>query len=195
MNLIERVKGIILNPKTEWNTIQQEKTSSTDLLVKYLIPLALIPTIAGFIGYGLIGRNMPFAGHFASVSYGIKYAIIMFINLLISAYVTAFVIDSLAPTFSAVKNFDKAFSLVVYSLTPMMVAGVLYIYPPLALLVMLASLYGLYILYIGLKPMMQAPDDKVTVYFIVSLIVMIAVYFIISLILTSVILRPALTGF
>jgi hypothetical protein len=190
MNLINRVKGIILNPKNEWNTIQQEQTGSTTLLTNYLIPLVLIPVVASFIGYGLIGRNMPIIGHVGSVSFGIRYAILMLVNMIAGAYLTAFVIDALAPSFSATKNYNNAFRLVVYSYTPMLVAGIFYILPALSFIAFIASIYGLYILYVGLKPMMQVPEEKVTVYFIVSLIVLIAVYFILSMILSAIIIRP-----
>jgi len=190
MNLINRVKGIILNPKNEWNTIQQEQTSSTTILTNYLIPLVLIPVVASFIGYGLIGRNMPLTGHVVSVSFGIRYAILMLVNMIAGVYLTAFVIDVLAPSFSAVKNYNNAFRLVAYAYTPMLVAGIFYILPSLAFIAVLASIYGLYVLYVGLKPMMQVPDNKVTVYFIVSLIVLIAVYFVLSAILTAIIIRP-----
>ncbi len=194
MKLIERAKGIILNPKNEWNVIQQEQTSSTDLLISYLIPLTLIPVVASFIGFGLIGQNMPIIGHVGSISFGIRYAVIMLLNMLISAYLGAFVIDALAPIFSTSKNFNNAFRLVVYSYTPMLVAGVFYVFPGLSILTMLVSIYGLYVLYLGFKPMMQVPDDKVTGYYVVSLIVLLAVYFIISMILTSIIIHPALTS-
>ena len=190
MNLINRVKGIILNPKNEWNTIQQEQTSSATVLTSYLIPLVLIPVVASFIGYGLIGRNMPIIGHVSSMSFGIRYAILMLVNMVAGVYLTAFVIDALAPSFSATKNYNNAFRLVVYSYTPMLVAGIFYILPALSFIAFIASIYGLYILYVGLKPMMQVTEEKVTVYFIVSLIVLIAVYIILSMILSAIIIRP-----
>jgi hypothetical protein len=192
MNLLERVKGIILNPKNEWNAIQSEQTTTSDVLKSYLIPLALISVIASFIGFGLIGRTSVIGVHSASLVYGLKYAIIMLLNIIISVYLASLVINELAPAFSAVKNYNNAFRLVVYSYTPMLVAGALYILPVLSILVFLASIYGLYLLYLGLKPMMQVPDDKAAVYFIVSIIVQIAAYFIIATILSSIIIR---TGF
>lgn len=185
MKIIDRIKGIILNPKNEWNVISQENTSSSALLTTYLIPLALIPAIACFIGYGLIGYRVPFIGHVAGISWGVKYAIMMLINMIIGPYISAFVIDLLATNFGAEKNFNKAFSLVVYSYTPMMVAGVLYLLPSLRVLPALAGLYSLYVLYLGLKPMMKSPDDKTTTYFVVSLVVMIVVYAVLSAILSS----------
>jgi hypothetical protein len=190
MNLINRVKGIILNPKNEWNTIQQEQASSTDLLKNYLLPLVIIPVVASFIGNGIIGRNLLYAGHVGSLSIGIRYAVLMLVNMIAGVYLTAFVIDALAPSFSATRNYNNAFRLVVYSYTPMLVAGVFYILPALSFIVFLASIYGLFILYIGLKPMMQVPEEKITVYFVVSLIVLIAVYSILSVILTAIVIRP-----
>ena len=194
MQLFERLKKIILSPKDEWTVIKDENTSSTEVFMKYLLPLALIPAIAGFIGYGLIGFRMPFVGHVGSVSYGIREAIVMLISTIGGIYITAYVIDLLAPSFRGTKNFQKAFQLVVYSYTPTMVAGILYILPSLSPIVFIAGLYGLYLLYLGLKPMMQSPDDKVTVYFIISIVVLIAVYFILSAILAAIFVGRAAIG-
>ena len=63
MNLVERAKKIILQPKTEWVVIEQESIQPAQLVSSYLIPLALIPAIASFIGYGFIGIEVPFFGH------------------------------------------------------------------------------------------------------------------------------------
>ena len=181
MNIIERAKGIILKPKEEWEKISQENTSSSVVLINYLIPLALIPAIASFIGYGLIGY-----GPFSAISFGIKYAIIHLVSIIGGAYLTAFIVDSLAPGFNAEKNFNRAFALISFAYTPMLVAGIFNILPALAVIALLAGLYGLYILYLGIKPMMKAPDDKVTVYFIVSLLILIVTYIVISRILISI---------
>jgi len=194
MKIFDRIKGIILNPKTEWETISQENTSSMTLLTTYLIPLALIPTIAAFIGYGLIGYRVPFIGHVAGLSWGVKWAIIMFVNMVAGVYISAFVIDLLATNFGAEKNFDKSFALVAYSYTPSMVAGILYLLPSLRILPGLAGLYGLYLLYVGLKPMKKSPDDKTTTYFVISLLVIIVVYIVLSAIMSSIFIRSSIVN-
>lgn len=179
MNIIERAKKIIISPKDEWVTIDQEDTSVTDLIIKYLIPLALIPTIASFIGFGIFFK-------FNSFSLGLKYAVINLITYIGGSLLTAYIIDALAPSFASVKDFRKACQLVVYSYTPVMLAGIVLIFPSLSVLVLIAGLYSLYLLFIGLKPIMKTPDDKVAVYFIVSLVVLIVVYFVISAVLTRI---------
>ncbi len=181
MNIVERAKGIIFKPKEEWEKISQEPNSNSVILTSYLIPLALIPAVFSLIGYGLIGY-----GPFSSLTFGIKHAVISLVITIGGAYLTAFIIDILAPSFNAEKNFNRAFALVVFANTPQMVAGIFYILPVLGVLALLAGLYGLYVLYLGMKPMMKTPNEKVTVYFIVSLIVVIAVYFVLSSILTSI---------
>ncbi len=179
MNIFERAKKIIISPKEEWAVIDQENTSVTDLIIKYLIPLALIPAIASFIGFGIFFK-------FSSFSLGLKYAIIYLVTYIGGALLTAFIIDALAPSFASTKDFRKAFQLVVYSYTPVMVAGIVMIFPSLSVLVLIAGLYSLYLLFIGIKPLMKTPDDKVAIYFIVSLVVLIVVYFVVSAVLTRI---------
>jgi hypothetical protein len=194
MKIVDRVKGIILNPKNEWEVINQENTPSMVLLTSYLIPLALIPTIASFIGYGLVGYRVAFVGHIAGFSWGLKQAIIIFVNMIVGSYLSAFIIDILAPNFGATRNFNNAFSLVVYSYTPMMVASVLFIIPSLGILATLAGLYGLYVLFLGLKPLMKSPDDKTTTYFIISLVVLVVVYAVILKILQTIFIHSAIVN-
>ncbi|RPH34235.1 MAG: DUF1282 domain-containing protein [Bacteroidales bacterium] len=186
MNLVDRAKNIILKPKDEWTLIDQEDTSVATLVATYLFPLALIPAIAAFIGYGIIG--VAFFGPI--LSWGIKMAIISFITTVVGIYISAIIIDILAPNFGSVKDFRKTMQLVVYAYTPVMLAGAFSAIPALGFLGIL-GLYGLYLLYIGIKPMMKSPDDKVTVYFLVSLLVIIAVYFILGAILTLVLVGRA----
>ena len=185
MNLINRAKSILLSPKTEWAVIEPERTDVKTLTLNYLLPLALIPAIAGFIGFGLIGQNV-LGMHIGSAGYGLRYAIVSLVSTIGGAFLTAYIIDLLAPSFGSEKNFLQSFKLVVYSYTPMMVAGVFLIIPALGILATLAGLYGLYLLYIGLQPMKKTPDDKKTTYFVVSLIVVIIGSVVLSAILSSI---------
>ena len=188
MNIVERAKKIILQPQNEWLVINQEETSTSQIILGYLITLALIPAIASFIGFGLVGISLPFAGTYSSISWGIKQAIISLLSTVVSALLTAFIIDTLALSFGAVKNYNKAFQLVVYSYTPTMIAGILLIVPSLSIISLLAGLYGLYLLYLGIKPLMQTPQEKVLSYFIVSFIAMVLVFVLFSAILESIIM-------
>lgn len=182
--IIERVKNLIISPKSEWEKISQESLE-TARLIQFLIMLALIPTVATFIGYALFGYRVPFVGYVGgSVAWALRYALVSFVSNVAGAFLAAFVINMLAPSFGSRQDWNKAFALVVYSYVPFYVAGVLYIIPSLGILASLAGLYGLYLLYLGLPLMMETTEDKHTTYFVVSLVVMIAAGFVLSLILT-----------
>ena len=197
MDLINRVKQILVSPKTEWQTIDSENDTNVVVLTKYVLLLAAIPAIAAFIGYGIIGHSV-LGFRFASINWGIREAIIQYITMVGGVYLIALVINLLSESFGSKKSFDKAFSLVAYAFTPMFIGGIFNIYPSLSIVASLAGIYGLYLLYTGLTPMMKTPDDKHTTYFVVSLLVMSAAVVTLGFVLTAVIIGSAysaLSGF
>ena len=169
--LIERVKNIIVKPKETWDTLKAEETTSTAIVRDYLLLLAAIPPVAHFIGYaivGLLGYRTPF---FASL----LQSIVWYVLLIVQVYVSAFVINSLAPSFGGNKNDSAAFKLVAYSLTPSFLAGIFYIIPALTAL-SIVGLYSFYLLYVGLPRLMECPQEKTISYFIVSIVVLFIIY-------------------
>jgi hypothetical protein len=188
MELINRIKNILLTPKTEWQAVEAENEPHVKVFTTYVVPLAIIPAAAALIGYGVIGYSA-FGVHVSNFGWGVRQAVMQYLLMLGGTYVTAFVIDALAANFGARKDLNRAFSLVAYAYTPMFVAGVFYILPSLSWLASLAGLYGLYLLYIGLQPMMKAAAEKQTAYFVVSLIVTVVVSVVLSTILTALLLK------
>ncbi len=183
MNIVDRAKNILMTPKTEWPVIASETPGIGEIILKYVLPLALIPALARVIGYGLVGGPLISWSFSAAIAMGI----VAFLTAVIGVYITAYVVDLLAPNFSSEKNLARAVQLVAYSQTPGWVAGVLYIIPAVGWLVMLASLYGLYLVYLGMPHMMKTPQDKVIPYLVVTILVVIVVYAILGLILSPVI--------
>jgi len=181
MSLVDRAKNIIMTPKTEWPVIAAEEPNATAILTGYVIPLALIPSIASLIGYGVIG-----SGFMHSFTWGIAYAVISFVSSVLGVYVTAYVVDFLAPNFGSQKNFGRAMQVVAYSYTPAWVAGVLNIVPALGIIASLASIYGLYLMYLGLPHTMKTPQDKVVVYLVVTAVILIVVFMILGMILSGI---------
>jgi hypothetical protein len=59
MDVFKRVKGIMLAPETEWQEIEKEPGTPAWLFTNYVVYLAAIPPIAGFIGGSLIGITVP----------------------------------------------------------------------------------------------------------------------------------------
>ncbi len=189
MKIIDRAKNILTNPAKEWEVIANEDVEVKDIILKYLVPLALIPAIATFINYlvfsflfsSLLSVKI---GSIAGVSffYGIRSAVQELVWPIAAACVAAVIINVLAKNFKSEENLKKAFQLVIYSLTPFLVASILMIFPVLGFIARLAAVYGFYILYLGVKPMMKAPEDQHTTFGVVSIVVMIVSFGVIGVI-------------
>ncbi|GAB6184173.1 hypothetical protein [Thermodesulfovibrio hydrogeniphilus] len=61
----------------------------------------------------------------------------------------------------------------------------IYIIPALSVLVLIAGIYGIYILYLGLPILMNTPKDKAFVYVLVIIVASVAVYFVIGIIVSA----------
>ena len=84
MNLSERVKAILLNPKQEWQTISKEATTIPELYKSYVAILAAIGPVASIIGMSIVGITIPFAGSFrVSIFTSISSAIVHYILTLV----------------------------------------------------------------------------------------------------------------
>lgn len=178
--IIQRVIGIVTKPKDEWNSIKGESLSVQDIFIKYAIWIALIPSIAAFIGVTVIGVKVawvtikvPFGRAFMSMIFN-------YIFTLAGVFLLGFIIDALAPSFGAKKDMESSLKVAVFSAFPAWIAGVLYIIPALGVLGFIAGLYALYVMYIGLKELKDTPDDKYMGYFIVTIVVYIVIAVLIS---------------
>jgi hypothetical protein len=186
MNLVDRVKNILITPKTEWEVIKNEQTSTSDLFTKYVLILALIPVIATFIGQSLIGISLgPFGSYKIPVSNGLIYAVVYYILSIVGVYLVAFIIDALAPSFGSTKNMDASLKFAVYSYTAAWIAGIFGIIPILGILGIL-GLYSLYLMYLGLKIVKDTPQDKLVGYLVVVIIIAIVIYFVIGMIVAAI---------
>ena len=161
MNLVERVKAILLAPKSEWTVIDGEPGDPQFLFTNYVAILAAIPAVCRFVGMSLIGVNVPMvAGTYrVGIAAGLAGAVVQYVLTFVLVYVMALIIDGLAPTFGGTKSQPSALKLAVYSMTPVWLVGVFLLIPGLSILGIL-GLYGLYLFWVGAPILMKTPEDK-----------------------------------
>lgn len=188
MSLQTRVIAVLTKPADEWRAIAAAPVTVEGLMRDYAAPLAAIPAVAQFIGFSVIGMPVPVFGGAMRIGIvrSLANAIVSWVFALVGAWIAAVVIEKLAPTFQSRGNTAQALKLVVYSMTPVWVAGVLYLVPPLAVIIVIAALYAVYLFYLGLPPVMSTPSDKVIPYMVVSALVIIVVSFCLSAIMAAI---------
>ncbi len=180
MNLVDRARNIMFKPGETWSVVKNEQTTIKELFVSYAAILAIIPAAAGFIGMTLMGTSMLGIHFRIPFLAGLVHMILSYILSLVGVYIVAFIIDALAPSFSSRKDMLSAVKVAVFSFTPAWIGGIFMLIPMLGILTLIASLYGLYLLYVGLPILMETPREKTLGYFVVIIIVSIVVSIIIN---------------
>jgi hypothetical protein len=186
--IIARVKAILTTPRIEWPIAAAEPATVGSLYSGYIVFVAALPAIAGFIKQSLIGVG----GFGVTVRVPIGTALVgMVLSYLLSllvVYLMALIVNALAPTFGAQKDQVQALKAIAYAWTASWIAGICVIIPWLGWLIALAgAIYGIYLLYLGLPSTMKCPPDKAAGYTAVSVIAAIVLSWIVALIVGGVI--------
>lgn len=178
MNVGRRVWNILFNPAAEWEAIKLQPISINEMFTKYAALLALIPSIAGFIGYSFFGISMDIVTIRVPIARAMVWAILTYILTLGSLFLNGYIIDALAPSFGASKNLEESMKVSVFSGTAALVVSIFTMLPVLSFMSLLGTVYTFVLLYLGLKIVKNPPAQKLTGYFLVSLLIMVIIYFV-----------------
>jgi hypothetical protein len=174
MDIVTRAKNICLTPNTEWPVIADEPAETGSLISGYVVPLAALSAVAGFVGGTIIGTTVPFVGTYRTgVVTGLIAAIFTLVMSVVVVFIVGLIINALAPSFGGEKSSRQAFKVAVYAWTPAWIAGVFRILPVFGLptlVAFVAAIYGLYLLYLGLPRLMKCPSDKAVGYTVVVVV-------------------------
>lgn len=183
--LIERVRNILLAPNTEWPVIAAESSTTSQMYTNYILILAAIPALAGFIKGSILGFGMPFVGTVRlGFGTGITQMLLQYGLALGLVFVMALIIDALAPSFGGQKNQGQALKTAAYTYTAGWVAGIAVVLPWIGwLLATAGSIYGIYLLYLGLPHTMKAQPERSVAY----TAVVILIGFVLSLVVGTVV--------
>ena len=164
MNLVERVQAVLLKPRETWPVIESEPGDVASIYRNYLVFLAAVPAVAGFIGMSVIGVGVFGSTWRVPIVSGLVNLVVGFALTLAMIYVLSLIADALAPSFGGQKNGLNAFKLVAYGATAGLVGGIFNLLPALSMLGLLAGLYSIYLIYLGAPVLMKVPQDKAVAY-------------------------------
>ncbi len=164
MSLIQRITDILLKPKETWPAIAQEPADVASIYSRYLLFVALIPAVCGFIGLSIVGVGGFGFNIRLPLLTGLVNMVVSYVLSLALVFLLALVTDALAPSFGGSKNQVNALKLVAYASTAGFVGGVFSLLPSLSMLGLLASLYSVYLVYTGIALLMRCPPEKAAGY-------------------------------
>ncbi|HWK35144.1 Yip1 family protein [Sphingomonas sp.] len=178
--MVDRIKNILLSPKTEWDRIDAEPMTEKGIFTGWVLPLAAIGPVASLIGGQVFGYGAMGIVFKPPLVMALTTAILGYVLSIVGIWVLAKIVDALAPNFGGVKNPVSALKVVAFSYTASFVGSIFGLIPMLGIISVLFGLYGLYLLYLGLPKLMKAPQDKALGYTVVSVVCAILLYIVIG---------------
>ena len=184
--LIARCKKVCLQTDEAWTEIKAEGLSIAQTYSKFIAPLAIAGTLVStlFITRGTMGFFLWMI--FAVLGLALKLA---------GFYIGAIIIEFLAPMFGGRSGARlEAFKLMTYSSTPSLVTSLFCFTLLLQTIAGILSLFGLYILWHGITPMVEVPVEKRPAFIIALIVVGALVMFAVGMLMVSVVGAGAIGG-
>ena len=186
MSIVQRAKNIILKPSDEWHVIASEPATIRRLFTGYAAPLELIPLVSTILFTGLLGIS---AADMMGLGSGMPMdlmaisgmAVVDLILSLAMLFVMAVIIKLVSPSFNGSSDKVQAMKLMTYAGTPSAVVALVSWIPFLgALLSFAAIVYGVYLIYLGLHPILGVPKEKVAGFTVVIILIYVVLALVIS---------------
>lgn len=183
MNPLERVKRILLDPKSEWPRIASEPASVQSIYTGWVMILAAIGPIMVLLS------SLTFSA--LGLAFGVRAALAMYVIALVTVAVIALVADLLAPSFGGTKDYVRSLKLVAYSFTAVWVAEIALIVPLLGgIVVLIGGIYAFYLFLLGAPLLGRSSSARAVPYTIVVVLGTIVLSFVIRAILINVVYAP-----
>lgn len=144
MSLVDRIKGILVEPRGEWVTIAAEPATVQSLYTGWIMILAAIGPLALLLSV-----------------HSVQIAIARYVLSLITAFVLALIVDALAPSFGGAKDFVASLKLTAYSYTVAWLAGIFNVLGIFGwLFTLIATVYAIYTFFLGAPVLNKSSADK-----------------------------------
>ena len=199
MSIINRAMNMITKPREEWAIIAHEPATVGGLFTGYAAILALLPLVGSILFLGLLGFGAAGMAGAAAMGMGLNFiavtaAVGYFVGLGL-LWLVSFIVSAIAPSFNGKQDMVQATKLMVYSATPTWLAGFVGGIPVVGLIATLAGIvYAVYLIYLGVKPVLSVPDDKVAGMSVVTVLVYIVASIVIGGIIAATIIATMATG-
>jgi hypothetical protein len=179
--VFNRAIKLIINAKAEWQIIQTETHTKTEVIKNYALPWIIVITLCSIVSDFIIA---------ASVAYVLTKAVITFVMAFSVMYLSSIVINEITTSFNSKKDINTTFKLVVYSLTAyFIITSITYLIPlPPIQMLMVFALYSIYLYWVGSAPLVGTPEDNKVGFVVVSSLIIVGIYAVLYLILFNVIL-------
>jgi len=160
----QRAIAIVTGSKEVWSEIRNEPGDVRSVYLNYLVFLAAIPAICGFIGKSVIGIGVPFLNARIRMPFfgTLISQIVFYFGTLAMLYAVAVIMNLLAPKFGGKADILNSLKLLGYASTPGAIGGIFLLFPNalFSLASLLLAIYGVYLIYQNFSLFVEIPAEK-----------------------------------
>lgn len=179
MALLDRLKGILFEPRAEWPKIAAEPATAQSIYTNWVMILAAIGPLAILASAG---------------ETRVQTAVGLYLMALVVTFILALIVDALAPAFGGAKDFLGALKLAAYSSTAVFLADVFQIAAIQGIAVGLALIYSWYTFFVGAPVLKKCAAGKAAPFSIALVLCAIALILLFSIALSGLGIIPKVSG-
>ena len=178
LDIIDKSKQLIINPKSFWVSKKENFDSPAKLLFGFLLPIIIVVAVAVFLGEFF--RSSDFY-----VGTALLKSLRVIVLFLLQYFTSVFFTNELIKTFGGEKDIDISRNLVAYSLTPFLLVSIVTGLIPFLYIMGILGFYGFYIFWVGVKELLVFPENKQSSYTLITVLVNFFIFSFLSVILSK----------
>jgi hypothetical protein len=161
---MQHVWGLLSHPADEWKVIRKEGCPIGGCYILHIMLLAAIPPVCGYFGTTRIGWQIR-AREAVKLTHesALTIAILYYLVLLVGVLTVGALIHWMGQTYGSKKPLSHSIALAGYTATPLLLVGIMQLYPLLwlNLIVGLPALaYTIFLLFSGVPVMMGISKER-----------------------------------
>ncbi|PAU51149.1 YIP1 family protein [Pseudomonas sp. PIC25] len=162
--MIPHFLELMTHPEHAWEEIRQDEDRNSFHYLPHLLLLALIPAISLFIGTTRVGWSLVEDERvMLTTMSAFQLSALLYLTIMLGTLLMGWFIRWMSRTFDSRPTFNQCVGFMAYIATPYFIAGLAALYPSrwLALAVLLlASGYATFLLYVGLPRFMRIGNEQ-----------------------------------
>ncbi len=161
---VTRSIGLLISPQKTWQKIRDDDLGSARILLGHTAILGLIPPVCAYFGTTQVGWTIGYSDPVRlTATSALPISIIYYLVIVASIITLGRLIHWMNVTYGTERSLSQCIGLAAYPATPLLLVGVVQLYPVLWLnyLIGLPALaYSIFLLYSGTEVMMELPRER-----------------------------------
>jgi hypothetical protein len=170
-NMLTRIVAILTRPRQEWEKIGAEPMTPANILLRWVLPLALIKPIVMVVRTSTLGLPLYGGAVAPTPGYLVALFVTTWLAAILATWLLGLVVDALAPAFGGQKDSVGALKVAAFGSVALFLSNIFLISANLLVTALaIVGLYSFYLIYEGLPAVMKTPREK-AILFVVALFV------------------------